>query len=318
MKPCGDGGAPWAEELAGLLERSGDDGFYRLVYCRTCDSTNECVKREAAKGAPEGLLVVGEEQTAGKGRSGRRWVSPKGEAVYFSFLLRPGLAPDHVSALTLVMGLSVAQAVRELFPGTLGPEVGIKWPNDIVIRGRKICGILTEAGAEDGRIDWIVIGTGINVNNTAFAPEIRDRAVSLRLALEECRRNPASGSGEDGGPGRDSSSGNAAALPSEPAAMPPESPVISRAEVTAAVLARFHRNYGIYLETGDMEGLTAAYDSLLVSRDREVRIEDPSGAYTAVSRGIDRLGRLAVEREDGTVEYVSAGEVSVRGIFGYV
>lgn len=265
----------WNDDLAGLLHESGDDAFYRLKYYESVDSTNECVKREAAEGAEEGLLIVGEEQTAGKGRSGRSWVSPKGEAVYFSFLLRPDLRPENVSALTLVMGLSVAQAVRE----TLALDVRIKWPNDIVIGGKKICGILTEAAAREGRIEWIVIGTGINVNNTSFDETIRDRATSL---LMEAGRT------------------------------------VSRAGILAAVLGFFRKNYVRYMEYGNMSNLIGDYNRLLVSRGEKVRIEDPAGPYTAVSYGIDELGRLLVKRDDGGEERVAAGEVSVRGIYGYV
>ncbi len=238
----------------------------------TIDSTNEGIKREARKGAEEGLLFVAAEQTAGKGRSGRSWVSPRGEAVYFSFLLKPKLPPENVSALTLVMGLSVAEAVSGILPA------GIKWPNDIVVRGRKICGILTEAEAESGQIGWIVVGTGINVNNTAFDGTIRDRATSLRIEL-----------------------GRNVPIP----------------EITVAALRAFHRNYKAYMRRGDMTELIPRYNEYLVNRGKQVRIEDPAGAYTARARGIDELGRLIVER-DGKEERIASGEVSVRGLWGYV
>ncbi len=263
-------------ELKKLLDNSEAGGFFRPVCLDSVDSTNEYIKREAAAGAGEGLLATAEEQTAGKGRSGRSWVSPKEEALYFSFLLKPQLPPENVSALTLVMGLSVAQAVRE-YPGL---ETGIKWPNDVVIGGRKICGILTEGSAHEGNIDYIVIGTGINVNNSKFPKELRDKAVSLKM--------------ESGG-------------------MP-----ASRECVLALVLDKFCKNYRIYLQTGNLEGLLPDYNELLVSKGKEVRIEDPAGAYTAVSGGIDESGRLIVTRDDGTSERISAGEVSVRGIYGYI
>lgn len=318
----------WFRETEKLIHENGADSFFDLRYFACVDSTNEVVKREAARGAAEGLTVIGEEQTAGKGRRGRSWKSPAGESLYFSFLLKPSLPPQHISLLTLVMGLSVAQAVRELYQ----LDAVIKWPNDIVIGQKKICGILTEAivptaiapaagdparheaggnaapsGAAAGdhtnqdcvsctahagpavhdpaRIG-IVIGTGINVNNEAFPEELQDRATSLRLEL-----------GQEA----------------------------SRSAVLAQTLSCFRKNYEICLKTGDLAGLQVAYNALLVSMNREVRIEDPRGPYTAVSRGIDAGGRLLVERkmttETGTTvipEAISSGEVSVRGLYGYV
>ena len=280
----------WFRETEKLIHENGADSFFDLRYFACVDSTNEVVKREAARGAAEGLTVIGEEQTAGKGRRGRSWKSPAGESLYFSFLLKPSLPPQHISLLTLVMGLSVAQAVRELYQ----LDAVIKWPNDIVIGQKKICGILTEAivpaaivqAAGDPARIGIVIGTGINVNNEAFPEELQDRATSLRLEL-----------GQEA----------------------------SRSAVLAQTLSCFRKNYEICLKTGDLAGLQDAYNALLVSMNREVRIEDPRGPYTAVSRGIDAGGRLLVERkmttETGTTvipEAISSGEVSVRGLYGYV
>lgn len=267
----------WADDLRNFLHLQGEDEFYDLHYYESVDSTNECIKREAKKGAKEGLLIVGEEQTAGKGRLGRSWKSPGGESSYFSFLLRPAFAAEHAAALTLVMGLSVAQAVREVV--TLPTE--IKWPNDVVVNHKKICGILSEAEAgTDGRMEYVVIGTGINVNNQKFDGELADKATSLKIEWG----------------GRD----------------------VSRALVTATTLKYFHSNYRKYQKTEDLSEMMTDYNFLLASRDRQVRVEDPAGAYVAISRGIDEKGRLIVEKEDGTEERISTGEVSVRGLYGYV
>lgn len=267
----------WADDLKQYLKILGEDSFYDLRYLESVDSTNEYVKREADRGAGEGLVIVGEEQTAGKGRLGRTWVSPAGEAAYFSFLLRPKFAAEHVAALTLVMGLSVAQAVREVV--TLPVE--IKWPNDIVIDHKKICGILSEGRfGSDGKPDYIVIGTGINVNNRAFEGPLAAIATSLKI--------------ERGG--RE----------------------VSRALVTATALKYFHSNYRKYCETEDLSGMVTDYNFILASRDREVKIEDPKDPYRGISRGIDQRGRLIVEKEDGTEVKISTGEVSVRGLYGYI
>ena len=268
----------WSRETEQILKDFGDR-FYDLHYYNCVDSTNNVIKREAAAGAPEGLVIVAEEQTAGKGRRGRNWSSPAGESIYMSILLMPALAPERLSELTLVMGLSVAQAVSGLY----GLDAAIKWPNDIVIDGRKICGILTElftvpnsSGAEARRI---VIGTGINVNNEVFPEELAERAVSLRMLL--------------GKP-------------------------VSRGPVLAGTLLAFRENYRICLATGDLTGLRKPYNSRLISFNKPVRIEDPRQPYTGISRGIDETGRLIVEKSGGGIEAVSSGEVSVRGLYGYV
>lgn len=290
----------WIDDFRSIMKDTGEDKFYDTHYFGRVDSTNEVIKRAFRTGklllspdgegtvqgehdtdrnldpveAREGLLVIGEEQTAGKGRIGRKWESPAGESVYFSFMLKPKVDPAHVPALTLVMGLSVAQAVRSV----LAQTARIKWPNDIVIHGKKICGILTEAQAGQGGLDYVVIGTGINVNNQKFPPELKD---ATSLALEEGKRVP-------------------------------------RALILAAVMKAFHSNYRKFCEAGDMSTLVSDYDFLLVDKDEKVRIEDPRVPYVAVSRGIDEYGRLNVEREDGTKEKIATGEVSVRGIYGYV
>ena len=133
----------WADEVVRLLRQSGDGSFYRLQYFSTVDSTNEAVKRAAqtspgagtdpSERAGEGLVIIGEEQTAGKGRRGRNWASPSGESIYFSILLRPGIPAEACSAVTLVAGLSVAQTLRKLY----GLDARIKWPNDIVVDGKR-------------------------------------------------------------------------------------------------------------------------------------------------------------------------------------
>ena len=122
-------------------------------------------------------MFVSEQQTGGKGRLGRTWASPSGTGLWFSVLLRPGILPIRVSVTTLLAGLAVCRAVRTL----TGCEAKIKWPNDIVIGSRKVCGILTEMTAEIDRIEFVVVGIGVNVNNAAFPEPIREKATSLKL-----------------------------------------------------------------------------------------------------------------------------------------
>ena len=261
------------EEVASRLqtERMGR----QIRYFSRIDSTNQYAKRIAEEGAPDGTLVIADEQTAGKGRSGRTWVTPPAEAIAFTLLLRPELSPDRISMVTLVMGLAVTNAVNSLY----GVSAGIKWPNDVVIKGRKLCGILTEMSAEVRQVNYIVIGVGINANLTSFPEEIREIATSLRLELS-----------------RD----------------------INRAELIARVMAEFERLYAEFEAQGDLGAVMQEYNELCLNAGSKVRVLDPNGEYTGTSRGINSMGELLVETEDGKMQEVYAGEVSVRGIYGYV
>lgn len=245
-----------------------------LIFRPVTGSTNIDAKAAAEEGAPEGTLVVTEQQEAGRGRRGRGWFSPEGCNLYFTLLLRPECAPDQACMLTLVMALAVAGAVRQL-----GLDAGIKWPNDVVIAGKKVCGILTEMSAEPDFIHYVVIGTGVNVNQETFPEEIAGTATSLRIEKGER---------------------------------------IKRAELLAAVMEHFERAYETFRTSWDLSGLAAEYESLLLNKDRPVRVLDPKGAFEGTARGINEKGELLVERQDGSVERVYAGEVSVRGVYGYV
>lgn len=245
-----------------------------LIFHKETGSTNLDAKQLAEEGAPEGTLVVADMQTAGRGRRGRAWVSPSGEAVYMSLLLRPQCMPDSASSLTLVISLALVEAIEEIAPGMSG----IKWPNDVVMNNKKLCGTLTEMSAELDAIHYVVIGSGINVNQTSFADEIAGTATSLRLEL-----------------GRK----------------------INRSHLIARIMYYFEKDYALFQKTWDMTGLIDIYNKYLLNKDREVRVLDPKGEYTGVALGIDNKGELLVKKEDGNVVTVYAGEVSVRGIYGY-
>lgn len=152
----------------------------RKLYCfDTTGSTNTDAKRLGEEGNPHGTVVTADIQTAGKGRRGRSWQTLSGTALAFTLLLRPDFAPDKASMITLVMALSVVEAVEEI----TGTAAGIKWPNDIVMNRKKICGMLTEMTMtpEMDEIQYVVVGAGINVNNAApedFQEEVRPTATS--------------------------------------------------------------------------------------------------------------------------------------------
>ena len=148
---------------------SGDSGFHEYL-----------AKKLAEEGAPNGTVVLADEQTAGKGRRGRTWKNPKGANIAATFLLRPKFMPEAAPMLTLVMGLSVAQVCREM-----ELDAWIKWPNDVVVSGKKICGILTEMSAQVDYVNYVVIGTGINVNLSVLPPELKEIATSFYLEREK-------------------------------------------------------------------------------------------------------------------------------------
>lgn len=141
------------------------------------DSTNEEAKRQGDKGAPHGSVFVADEQTGGKGRLGRRWVSPPGSGLWFSILLRPDVLPGEVTGVTLLSAVAVCRGIRAL----AGCEAKIKWPNDVVIGTKKVCGILTELSAEMEQIHYLIPGIGVNTGNESFPPELADRATSLKI-----------------------------------------------------------------------------------------------------------------------------------------
>ncbi|HYF95653.1 MAG TPA: biotin--[acetyl-CoA-carboxylase] ligase [Symbiobacteriaceae bacterium] len=163
-----------AEVLPGLATRT----FGRTMeYRESVGSTNDLAKQLARGGAPEGLLVIADEQTAGKGRLGRAWSTPRGSALAMSLVLRPQLPPVQAPRITLVAAVAVALAVREV----TGLQAGIKWPNDLQFGGRKFCGILTEMEAEMERVGFVICGMGLNVNlpSEALPEAFRETATSL-------------------------------------------------------------------------------------------------------------------------------------------
>ena len=242
-------------------------------FARETDSTNLWIKRLAKEGASEGTLALAEFQSAGRGRLGRSWEVPEGTSVMMSILLRPKFEPQYAPTLTLVMGMAVAKAVK-----SLGFDVSIKWTNDVVVSHKKICGILTEMGVRDGKIDYAVIGVGINVNIKEFPEEMADKATSLYLE-----------SGKE----------------------------FDRSQIPGLVMEAFEEYYEKFAATCDLSGLKEEYESILANYNQPVRVlaKEP---YEGVARGITDGGELLVEKTDGTIVAVSAGEVSVRGLYSYV
>ncbi len=152
-----------------------------IAYYSSLGSTNEALKGLAAQGAPEGTLVIADQQTAGKGRLDRKWLAPPGTSLLMSLLFRPDLAPNQAPRLTMICSLAIADAVE----GLTDLSVGLKWPNDVFIRGKKAGGILTESAVTGGRLEYVVVGMGLNVNlAVSTLPELRGTATSLSQELD--------------------------------------------------------------------------------------------------------------------------------------
>lgn len=245
-----------------------------IVYKRETDSTNIQAKRLGEEGTEDGIVVVTEVQTAGKGRRGRSWVSPSGNC-YFSVLLRPDIRTEHSSMITLIAALGVVKAIRQVAK----LDTMIKWPNDVIANGKKLCGILTESSTDLEYINYVVVGIGINTNQTEFPDEIKDKASSVRLEKGE---------------------------------------KINRAELLAVFLNAFEEYYELFLKTEDLSALLNEYNSLLINRGKEVKIIEREEERVLKAIGIDKNGGLIVENHDGTQEIIISGEVTVRGLFGYV
>lgn len=246
-----------------------------VLYFDTIDSTNTKAQELAEKGYPSGTLVVADKQESGKGRRGRSWVSPSGTGIFMTLMIKPDINPNNASMLTLVAALAVTKAITSV----TGEEALIKWPNDIVVNGKKVCGILTEMNAQFDYINHIVVGIGINVHNESFPEEISQMASSLMI--------------EAGGKR------------------------FHRAQIIAETMSYFEQYYDTFLKTQDLSALVREYDELLVNRNKSVRVLDPKEPFDGKAMGITPKGELIVETWESR-KLVSSGEVSVRGIYGYV
>lgn len=247
----------------------------KIIYYEQLDSTNTKVSELAVQGAEHGTVVVADLQTAGKGRRGRVWESPAEDNIYMSILLRPDFETAKAPMLTLIMAYSVAKVLQK--KGFA--DIQIKWPNDLVLSGKKVCGILTEMHLQGAAIDHVVVGVGVNVNTSDFSPELVDKATSLYL---ECGKH------------------------------------LEKESIIVDIADTFMKEYEQFAKVGNLEFLQEEYNSMLINREKEVRVLEPENEYTAYALGINKTGELMVRLTDGTEKNVFAGEVSVRGVYGYI
>ncbi|MCF8019240.1 MAG: biotin--[acetyl-CoA-carboxylase] ligase [Vallitaleaceae bacterium] len=262
-------------ETAIRLHLSKASRFTTIKIYETVDSTNSEAKRlKVNKSMNEGLIIA-KEQTAGKGRRGKNWTSAKDEGIWASLVLVPDIPPTIASMLTLIAGMSATMAIED----RTGLEVGIKWPNDLVISGKKVCGILTEMSTEADYINHVVVGIGINVNQTFFEEALKDVATSLKIEL-----------------GRE----------------------VNRVEILTTFLNHFETLYEKFLKIMDLSFMIDKYNSMCVNVDQELRIIEHGATKQATGIKVTDQGGLMVRNKEGNTEIIYAGDVSIRGINGYV
>jgi BirA family transcriptional regulator, biotin operon repressor / biotin---[acetyl-CoA-carboxylase] ligase len=257
------------EVLAPLLRGTIFDA--KLHHFYKTGSTNTAAMTAAAEGAPQGSVFLAEEQTAGRGRGAHSWQSARSAGIYCSVVLRPALPPSEVLVLALAAGLAVRAAIEQV-DSRVSPD--LKWPNDVLIDGKKVCGILTEMNAEATRVRYIVVGIGVNVNQQSFRGEIENEATSLRLAT-----------GSEW----------------------------SRVELTAALLKSLDREYRQLVEQPDARQSILRRFSEQSSwvRGKQVRIQENGSRIEGITDGLDERGFLQVRSALG-LQTVLSGTVRAR------
>ena len=243
-----------------------------VLHFETIDSTNDYAKKIGNE-LRDGSVIISEEQTKGKGRLGRVWESKAGEGIWMSIILKPNIIPNKAPFITLIAGASIVKALN-----ILGVDAKIKWPNDITINNKKLSGILTELSAEIERVNYIVVGIGMNVKDTDFEEELKDKATSLYK----------------------------------------ENYNVSRIDIVKEILCQFEKLYLDYIEKDDKKevlGICRQY-SAIINKEIYVIKNDQKELVDCI--GINEEGNLIIKNKDGKLEEIMSGEVSIRGVKGYV
>jgi BirA family transcriptional regulator, biotin operon repressor / biotin---[acetyl-CoA-carboxylase] ligase len=238
-----------------------------LHYFSEIDSTNSYARRLAEQGAGEGEVIIAEAQTRGRGRLGRSWVSPPFVNLYFSVILRPQLPPVHAPQLTLMAAVALADTIASF----IRTPPSIKWPNDILVGGKKLAGVLTESSCDSERIEFVILGIGVNLNYpVALMPEvIRERATSI-VSLTNTN--------------------------------------VSREAFVRRLIQDLDRCYG-ELEEDGFDSLATRWEALFGLRGKKVRVEMTDRIMIGTAKGIDRDGALILEGEEGKRQRIIAGDV---------
>lgn len=242
-----------------------------IIHFNTLESTNDYLK-QVGNDVVEGTVVISEEQTKGKGRLGRVWESKVGDGIWMSIILKPDIMPYKAPFITLIAGASVVKALNNL-----GVNAQIKWPNDIIINNKKICGILTELSAEIERINYVVLGIGMNVKNEDFDSELKNKATSLYKEGYE----------------------------------------LHRVDIVKEIFYQFELLYKKYLDNDKEEVLKICRDnSAILNKEIYITRNDEKELVKCID--VNEEGNLLVKNSSGQVKEIISGEVSIRGVKGYV
>lgn len=242
----------------------------KINYYKSVNSTNTVAKITECN---NGTIFIAERQTAGKGRMGRNWISDKNCGIWMSIALMPDINPEQINCLTLIAGLAVCDTLNKLY----NLPFKIKWPNDIVIDNKKICGILTEGEIYNGKVKKVIVGIGINVNTKSFLDELKDIATSLYIA-----------SGKKG----------------------------NRAKIINEFAEIFEKYYKSFLN--EDSDIIEEYKKLCITINKEVVAIKNNEQIKGIATDITKTGELTIKKTDGTTLNINSGEVSVRGIYGYI
>ncbi len=233
-------------------------------------STQDELRKLAEEGAPEGTLVIAERQTRGRGRMGRSWVSPAGKGVWMSLLLRPQVPIQQTSQLTLLAAVALCRGISRI----VDLKIGIKWPNDLLVEGKKISGILLESAAEEERLKYVAAGLGIsaNLDEEDYPEELRAKAVSLKMAA-----------------GRE----------------------VDRPQLIASILEEFEKLYEMYQEKG-FAPIRTLWEMHAVTLGRPAVLHTSRGIVEGVPEALDESGGLAVRLPDGSLQVFYSAEVEAK------
>jgi BirA family biotin operon repressor/biotin-[acetyl-CoA-carboxylase] ligase len=242
-------------------------GKKEIVYCTEIDSTNLKAKDLAARGAPEGTIVISEKQTKGRGRKTRNWFSPPREGIYLSLILRPNIAPRSAPSMTLLTAVAIAETLLSV-PGL---EIAIKWPNDILARGKKLAGILTEMSTMGERVDYAVVGLGLNVNTSRFPDEIEGKATSILIETGQWIRRV----------------------------------------TLAKEYLKWHEKYYIILQSVGFEPIRKRWKELSQIIGRQVTVAAIDREYQGEVQDIDEDGALILRDKTAQVHRIIFGDVSL-------
>jgi BirA family biotin operon repressor/biotin-[acetyl-CoA-carboxylase] ligase len=259
---------PDTYELTALQDKLRTNSFGRaLQLYDTVESTQNLAREAAEAGAPEGALFLAEQQVSGRGRMGRGWISPRGKGIWMSMVLRPAVPIHFAPQLTLLTAVALCRSLKRV----TSLPIGIKWPNDLLIEGKKISGILLESAAEDERLRYVIAGIGISVNleQSDYPAELLEKAVSLQMAAGQRW---------------------------------------DRSELIAAFLQDWEQLYRLYEEEG-FGPIIVLWEALAVSLGKPVRLATPQGELQGIPVGLAESGAIRIKLEDGTIQSVFSAEM---------